>query len=62
MDRDRTADSIEQLEDAELKNPITDDDIALGDPGEALDPEDQIPAAETDDDAGPAPRTTQMPR
>ncbi len=62
MDTDRTRDSIEQLEDAELKNPITDDDATLGEAGDALNPEGEAPERDKDDAEGPAPHTTQMPR
>ena len=62
METDRTQDSIEQLEDGELPNPITDDDAALGEAGDALNPEGEAPAADKDDAEGPAPHTTQMPR
>jgi hypothetical protein len=62
MDRERTQDSVEQLEDSELKNPITDDDIALGEAGDALRPDGEAPEDDKDRDEGPVPRTTQMPR
>ncbi len=62
MERDRTQDSVEQLEDDELPNPITDDDIALGEAGDALRPEGEPPDRDKDDLEGPTPRTTQMPR
>ena len=57
---DRTRDSIEQLEDQELKNPITDDDATLGEAGDALRPEGE--EGDKDNAEGPAPHTTQMPR
>jgi hypothetical protein len=62
MDTDRTRDSVEQLEDAELPNPITDDDAALGEAGDAMIPEGEAPEEDKDDAEGPAPHTTQMPR
>ena len=62
MDTDRTRDSVEQLEDQELKNPITDDDIGLGEAGDALRPQGEPPDRDKDDLEGPAPHTTQMPR
>ena len=61
-DRDRTKDSIEQLEGQELKNPITDDDATLGEAGDALRPQGEWPETDKDDAEGPAPHTTQMPR
>lgn len=62
MDSDRTRDSIEQLEDNELKNPITDDDISLGEAGDALRPDGEDLERDKDQDEGPVPRATQMPR
>lgn len=62
MDPDRTKDSIEQVEESELKNPITDDDATLGEAGDALNPEGEAPERDKDDAEGPAPHTTQMPR
>jgi hypothetical protein len=62
METDRTQDSIEQIEDQELPNPITDDEAALGEAGDALNPEGEAPDADKDDAEGPAPHTTQMPR
>ena len=62
MDTDRTRDSVEQLEDQELKNPITDDDATLGEAGDALQPQGEAPERDKDDAEGPAPHTTQMPR
>ena len=59
---DRTKDSIEQLEDQELKNPITDDDATLGEAGDALNPQGEAPDTDKDQAEGPAPHTTQMPR
>ncbi|MDQ4036419.1 MAG: hypothetical protein M3153_10895 [Chloroflexota bacterium] len=62
METDRTQDSIDQIEDQGLPNPITDDDAALGEVGDALNPEGEAPEADKDDAEGPAPHTTQMPR
>jgi hypothetical protein len=62
METDRTRDSVEQLEERDLKNPITDDDIALGEAGDALVPRGEEPERDKDDLEGPAPRTSQMPR
>jgi hypothetical protein len=62
METDRTQDSVEQLEERDLKNPITDDDIALGEAGDALVPRGEEPERDKDDLEGPAPRTSQMPR
>ncbi|MEO5986477.1 MAG: hypothetical protein ABIW50_02455 [Candidatus Limnocylindria bacterium] len=62
MEADRTRDSIEQLEDAELKNPITEDDATLGEAGDAMNPEGEAPERDKDDGEGPVPHTTQMPR
>ena len=62
MDSDRTKDSIEQLDEAEVKNPITDDDITLGEAGDALLPEGEEPERDKDQAEGPVPHTTQMPR
>lgn len=59
---DRTRDSIEQLENQELPNPITDRDADLGEAGDALRPEGEGPEMDKDDAEGPAPHTTQMPR
>ena len=59
---DRTLDSVEQVEDQELPNPITDDDATLGEAGDALNPEGEAPEADNDDAEGPAPHTSQMPR
>jgi hypothetical protein len=61
-DRDRTRDSVEQLEERHLKNPITDDDATLGEAGDALVPRGEEPERDKDDLEGPAPRTSQMPR
>jgi hypothetical protein len=62
METDRTQDSIEQLEDAELPNPITDRDASLGEAGDALNPEGEAPETDKDEAEGPVPRSTQMPR
>ena len=62
MDSDRTRDSIEQLEDRKLPNPITDDDASLGEAGDALHPQGEAPQHDKDDAEGPVPHTTQMPR
>ena len=62
MDTDRTRDSVEQLEDQELPNPITDDDASLGEAGDALRPQGEAPEIDKDEAEGPAPHTTQMPR
>jgi hypothetical protein len=59
---ERTRDSVEQLEDRDLPNPITDEDQALGEAGDALIPRGEEPERDKDDMEGPAPRTTQMPR
>jgi len=61
-DTDRTRDSIEQLEERELPNPITDEDARLGEAGDALRPQGEAPEADKDDAEGPVPHTTQMPR
>lgn len=62
MEDDRTRDSIEQVEDMKLKNPITDDDATLGEVGDALRPQGEEPETDKDHAEGPAPHTTQMPR
>jgi hypothetical protein len=62
METDRTQDSIEQLEEQELKNPITDEDASLGEAGDALRPEGEEPERDKDQSEGPAPHATQMPR
>jgi hypothetical protein len=62
MDTDRTRDSVEQLEDAELPNPITDRRAELGEAGDAMIPQGEAPEDDKDDAEGPAPHTTQMPR
>ena len=61
-DRDRTPDSVEQLEERDLPNPITDRDAELGEAGDALVSEGEEPERDKDDLEGPSPRTTQMPR
>ncbi len=62
MDDDRTQDSVEQMDDTELKNPITDDDATLGEAGDAQNPDGEAPDTDKDDAEGPAPHTSQMPR
>lgn len=62
METDRTRDSIEQLEDTELPNPITDETASLGEAGDALNPQGEAPETDKDNAEGPAPHTTQMPR
>lgn len=62
METDRTQDSIEQLEEAEIPNPITDQDAELGEAGDALIPDGESPDEDKDEAEGPAPHTTQMPR
>ena len=59
---DRTQDSIEQLDDRELPNPITDRHASLGEVGDAMNPEGEAPEEDKDDAEGPAPHVTQMPR
>jgi hypothetical protein len=61
-DADRTRDSVEQLEDAELPNPITDERAEIGEAGDALRPEGEPPDEDKDQAEGPVPHTTQMPR
>jgi hypothetical protein len=53
---------VEQLEDAELPNPITDRQAELGEAGDAMIPEGEAPEDDKDDAEGPAPHVTQMPR
>jgi hypothetical protein len=60
-DPERTADSVEQVDDATLPNPITDEG-ELGEAGDALNPEGEAPTDDKDDAEGPVPHTTQMPR
>lgn len=62
MESDRTKDSIEQLEEMDLKNPITDEDATLGEAGDAMNPDGEAPETDKDNAEGPAPHTTQMPR
>ena len=62
MDDDRTKDSIEQMDENELENPITDDDATLGEAGDALNPEGEAPETDKDGGQGPVPHSTQMPR
>ena len=59
---DRTKDSVEQMEEREMPNPITDEDIAVGEAGDALRPDGETADRDKDDLEGPAPHTTQMPR
>lgn len=59
-DPNRTKDSVEQLEDAEITNPIT-EDAELTEPGEGFEPAtDQTP--DDPHKEGPIPHITQMPR
>jgi hypothetical protein len=60
-DPERTPDSIEQMEDATLPNPITEEG-ELGEAGDALVPEGEAPEADKDQAEGPVPRSTEMPR
>ena len=62
MDTDRTRDSVEQLEDLELPNPITDRNAELGEAGDAMIPDGEAPEEDKDEAEGPVPHTTQMPR
>jgi hypothetical protein len=63
MESDRTADSIEQVEDAtELPNPITDERARLGEAGDAAVEQGEEPVLDKDQAEGPAPHITQMPR
>ena len=63
MDQDRTRDSVEQVDDAQdFPNPITDDDAALGESGDAAVPQGEEPELDKDEAEGPTPHTTQMPR
>ena len=48
MDTDRTKDSVEQVEDADLSNPITDDDAELGEAGDAMWPQGEDPERDKD--------------
>jgi hypothetical protein len=59
---ERTSDTVEQIDERGMPNPITDDDVALGEAGDAMRPEGEPPDRDKDDLEGPAPRTTQMPR
>ena len=61
-DPERTPDSVEQLDEAELPNPITDANADLGEAGDAMIPEGESPERDKDEAEGPAPHTTQMPR
>jgi hypothetical protein len=61
MDTKRTPDSVEQLDDAELPNPITDRNAELTEPGEAFEPDaDRWP--QDPDAEGPPAHINQMPR
>jgi hypothetical protein len=61
MTTDRTPDSVEQLEDAELPNPITDPEAKLTEPGEGFEPDaDRWP--DDPDREGPPAHINQMPR
>jgi hypothetical protein len=62
MESDRTRDSVEQVEDAELPNPITDPDASVGEAGDAMIPEGEAAEEDKDEAEGPVPHTTQMPR
>ena len=62
MDSDRTRDSVEQLEDLELPNPITDRTAELGEAGDAMIPDGEAPEEDKDEGEGPVPHVTQMPR
>ena len=63
MDSDRTQDSIDQVEQAQhLPNPITDRDASLGEAGDAAIPQGEEPETDKDQQQGPAPHITQMPR
>ncbi len=62
MDNDRTRDSVEQMDENELPNPITDRDATLGETGDAAVPQGEEPETDKDEAEGPAPHTTQMPR
>lgn len=57
----RTKDTIEQLEDEELTNPITDEEAEIAEAGDAMSPEGEGPL-DKDEAEGPVPHTTQMPR
>ncbi len=61
MSSDRTRDSVEQLDDAELPNPITNPVAELTEPGKGFQPgtDDGTDAPE---EAGPPGHTSQMPR
>lgn len=63
METDRTADSVEQVEEMQdLPNPITDGDATLGEAGDAMRPEGEPAGTDKGRDEGPVPHTTQMPR
>ncbi len=60
MDPERTRDSVEQLDDAELPNPITDPDAKLTEAGEGFEPDaDRWP--DDPEKEGPPAHTNQMP-
>ena len=59
---ERTRDSIEQTDDLDLPNPITDPNAELGEAGDAMNPEGEAPEDDKDRAEGPVPRTSQMPR
>lgn len=61
MERDRTRDSIEQLEDTELPNPITNPVAELTKPGRGFEP-GTTPEADEPEEEGPPGHTSQMPR
>ncbi len=61
MDPKRTKDSVEQLEDAELPNPITDREAQLTEPGEGFEP-DADASPDDPDREGPPAHINQMPR
>jgi hypothetical protein len=58
-DPDRTQDSVDQLEDSDLRNPIT-EDAELTEVAEGFEP--ATDRSGDDHAEGPAPRTQQMPR
>ena len=61
MDPQRTRDSVEQIEDAEMTNPITDRDATLTEPGEGFEPgTDTTP--DDPEEEGPPAHTSQVAR
>jgi hypothetical protein len=60
-DPNRTPDSVEQMEQAAMPNPIGEEG-ELGEAGDAMRPEGEAPEEDKDQAEGPVPRTTQMPR